>query len=337
TAAALQAGAAERILDVPVGTALGGYTARAGFLGSAGVVDARKVKISGTFNPSIGVINAPRVKAVALTAGDETVLIIKVDFCWVYEGMLFDLEQRLGPEFAGKVILAASHTHSGWSQYQSHGPLKLGSGEMRELVYNRFISQIETAARAAIAKKRPAKLGVFFDGNFDPMDQINHDRRGENDMLPGGNVKDNHFYMIRVDGMDNVPIAALPVFGEHGTLNDENNPLASSDAPGALERVLAEQFDSPVVVMHLQSAGGDNSPTPHGQIDCSVKPGKPGDPCLAWAVEEGHGRAAAPTLFAAWTQAGTAMQSQVALDMMTRSIEVGPFPQTFTIRGGALA
>ena len=53
SAQALQAGAAERILDIPVGTALGGYTARAGFLGTAGVIDSRKVVISGAFNPSI--------------------------------------------------------------------------------------------------------------------------------------------------------------------------------------------------------------------------------------------------------------------------------------------
>jgi neutral ceramidase len=337
TAAALQAGAAERVLDIPVGTALGGYTARAGFLGSAGVVDARKVKISGTFNPSIGVITAPRVKAVALTAGDETVLIIKVDFCWVYEGMLFDLEQRLGPEFAGKVILAASHTHSGWAQYQSHGPLKLGSGEMRQVVYDRMITSIEGAARDALAARRAAKLGVFFDGNFDPTNQINHDRRGENDMLPGGNVKDNHFYQVRLDGTDNVPIAAIPIFGEHGTLNGEDNPFASTDAPGALERVFQEQFDTPVVVMHLQSAGGDNSPSGHGSLDCNVHPGKSSDPCLTWLTEEGHGRAAAPTLMSAWQSAGTNMKDTLELEMLSKSIETGPDPKTFTIRGGALA
>src|SRR5438874_2787698 len=97
-AAPLMAGAADRVLDIPVGTALGGYTARAGFLGSAGVVDARKVKISGTFNPSIGVETAPRVKAIALTAGDETVVILKVDIIYIYEGMVYDLEQRLGSD-----------------------------------------------------------------------------------------------------------------------------------------------------------------------------------------------------------------------------------------------
>ncbi|MBV8759364.1 MAG: hypothetical protein JO257_18900, partial [Deltaproteobacteria bacterium] len=335
-AAPLMAGASEHIIDVPVGTALGGYTARAGFLGSAGVVDARKVKLSGTFNPSIGVITAPRVKAVALTAGDETVLLIKVDFCWVYEGMLWDLEQRLGPEFAGKVVLAASHTHSGWAQYQSHGPLKLGSGEMRQIVYDRMITQIVQTAHDALDARKPAKLGVFFDGNFDPTNQVNHDRRGENDMLPGGNVKDNHFYLVRIDGTDNTPIAAIPIFGEHGTLNGEDNPFASTDAPGALERVFQEQFDTPVVVMHLQSAGGDNSPSGHGGLDCNQKPGLASDPCLTWLTEEGHGRAAAPMLMAAWQGAGANMRDTLELEMLTKSIETGPDPKTFTIRGGAL-
>src|SRR5262249_59046436 len=64
TAAALQAGAAERVLDVPVGTALGGYTARAGFLGSAGVVGTRQVKLSGAVQPPIGGQIAPRPQAV---------------------------------------------------------------------------------------------------------------------------------------------------------------------------------------------------------------------------------------------------------------------------------
>src|SRR5262245_32936572 len=99
TAGSLTAGAGERVLHIPVGTALGGYTGRAGFLSSAGTVDARKVAQSGTFNPSIGVTDAPRAKALALTAGGETVVILKGDMIFAYEGMLFDIEERLGPEF----------------------------------------------------------------------------------------------------------------------------------------------------------------------------------------------------------------------------------------------
>jgi hypothetical protein len=336
--APLMAGAADRVLDVPVGTALGGYTARAGFLGTAGVVDSRKVAITSTFNPSIGVEAAPRVKAVALTAGDETVVILKADMIFVYEGMLYDLEQRLGADFAGKVILASSHSHSAWAQYTGHGPLKLGAGQFRQIVYNRFLDAFEGAARDALAARQPAKIGFFWDGNFDPQGVIHHDRRGENDMLPGGNRKDDHFFMIRIDAAsDGTPIAAIPIFGEHGTLNGEDNPLASTDAPGALERVLQEQFPTKVVVMHLQSAGGDNSPNGYGGLDCSSKPGKSSDPCLPWTAEEGHGRVAAPVMYAAWQAAGNAMQTDLALSMVTQSIETGPKPETFTIRNGALS
>ena len=336
-AGALTAGAGERILDVPVGTALGGYTERAGFLGGSHTFDTRKVAISGVFNPSIGIEAAPRAKALALAAGGETVVIVKLDAIFVYEGMLFDLEQRLGAGFAGKVILATSHSHSAWAQFSGHGPLKLGSGELRALVYSRFLDAAEGAARDALAAMQPAKLGVSFDGHFDPTDQINHDRRGENDTLPGGNVKDDHLYLIRVDATDGTPIAVVPIFGEHGTLESGDNAFASSDAPGALERVLQEQFDHKVVVMHLQSAGGDNSPNGHGGLDCNAHPGNPNDPCLPWAVEEGHGRAAVATLMTAWTAAGASMKDSLELEMLTRSIDTGPAPETSTIRDGALS
>ncbi len=335
-AGAVQAGAAERVLDIPVGTALGGYTSRAGFLGKAGIVDARKLKISGSFNPSIGITAAPRVKAVALTAGDETVIILKFDAIFVYEGMVFDLEQRLGPEYAGKVIISASHSHSAWAQFTGHGPLKLGAGQLRQLVYDRFLGSFEAAARDALAARRSAKIGFFYDGNFDPTDQINRDRRGGNNMLPGGDRKDNQFFMIRIDGTDNVPIAALPVFGVHGTLNDDDNPLASTDATGAVERVLQERFSSQVVVMHLQGAGGDNSPAGHGGVDCSVKPGRSGDPCFTWANEEGHGRGASDTMYAAWQAAGANMRDTIEMEMLTRSVETGPFPETFSLRDNSL-
>jgi neutral ceramidase len=336
-AGALMAGTADRVVDVPVGTALGGYTGRAGFLSSAGTVDARKIKISGTFNPSIGVTVAPRAKALALSAGGETVVMLKLDAIFVYEGMLYDLEQRLGSEYYGKVLLATSHSHSAWAQFTGHGPLKLGSGQLRKVVYDRMLDTLEAVAREAIAARRPAKLGVFATSTFDPDDQINRDRRTENDELMGGKRKDDHMRMIRVDGTDGAPIAIVPIFGEHPVLNGEDNPFASADAVGGLERTLAEQFDREVLVMHLQSAGGDVSAAGHGGIDCNNKPGDANDPCFSWTAEEGHGRAAVATLMDAWTQAGTQMRDSIELEMLTRSVETGPHPETFTIRDGALS
>jgi neutral ceramidase len=337
-AGALTAGAAERVIAAPVGSALGGYSARASFL-SLGpvVVDQRQVAISGSFLPSIGVETAPRAKALALSAGGETIVIVKIDAIFVYEGLVFDLENKLGPQFHGKVLVTASHSHSAWSQYTGHGALKVGAGELRDVVYQAELDAMSGAAKDALAAMRPAKIGFFADTHFDPTDQISHDRRGENDGLPGGNRKDDHFYLIRVDGTDAKPIAIVPVYGVHGTLMSQENSMASTDSVGAMERVVEEQFDTPVVVMHLQSAGADTSPVGHGGLDCSMLPGKSTDPCFDFDKLEGHGRAAAPTILAGWTAAGASMQTSIELEMLSRSVELGPKAETFTIRGGALA
>lgn len=334
----LTAGAAEAVLDVPVSTALGAYTARAGFLGTAGNVDLREQEISGSFNNSIGVESAPRVKVVALSAGGETVVLVKLDLGLVYEGMLFDVESRLGPEFSGKVLLAASHSHSAWGQQTGNPIYMVGLGEIRDLVYQRYLDQIESAARAALDAMRPAKLGYFVDTNFDPDDLITRDRRGENNELMGGPRKDNQMSLLRIDGTDDVPIAAIPVYGIHGTINDADNSMTSTDVTGATERLLSESFDTPVVVMHLQGAGADVSPTPAGGIDCELRPGgaPEDDPCFLWLRAEGNAHRALPTLLAAYESAGAAMQTDLELEMLTRSIELGPDPETFTIRDGTL-
>lgn len=332
----LRAGVADRVLHVPVGTALGGYTGRASALGGGDNVDVRKIALSGAFNPSIGVTAAPRVKALALSAGGETVVLLKADMIFAYEGLVYELEQRLGADFAGKVLLATSHSHSAWAQFTAHGPLKLGAGQQRDLVYRRFLDGFEAAAREALGSMVPARLGVFASGQFDPQDVINRDRRNENNALPGGTRGEDHLYLLRVDTAAGEPLAIVPIFGQHPTLNDADNPLATTDASGALERVLEEQFDAKVVVMHVQSAGGDTSAVGHGRLDCASKPGKPTDPCFSWPAEEGHGLQARAQLMDAWTQAGAAMRDSIELEMVTRSIETGPFPETLAIRGGAL-
>ncbi len=333
----LQAGAAERILAVPVGTTLGGYTARAGFLGTAGTVDLRDIEYAGSFNPSIGIESAPRVKALVLSADTETVVLIKIDAIFPYEGMTLDIAEALGPEYRGKVLVSASHSHSAWAQYTGHTGYQVGAGRMREKVYRAFVDGAVAAAQEALASRRAAKLGVLSDPSFDLDDQINHDRREENDLLPGGASDDRHFYLIRVDGIDDEPIAVVPIYGVHGTLMSEDNSFAATDSIGGMERVLEEKFEQRVVVMHLQGAGGDVAPNGHGSLDCDVKPGAQDDPCFDWAKEEGHGRVAADVVYQAWQAAGASMQSELALEMLTRSVELGPDASTFSIRAGALS
>lgn len=336
-ATALEAGAAEAAMDVPVGTALGGYTGRGSFLGMSEQVDNREIAISGGFFPSVGIETRPMAKALALRASGVTVVWLKIDAIFAYEGFVFELEERLGADFRGKVLLSTSHSHSAWAQYTAHTPLKVGASELRKIVYDRFLDACEQAARGAIADLRPARIGFFADTTFDPDDRITRERRGENDDLPGGNRKDDHFHLIRVDAADGAPIAIVPIYGVHGTLNGEDNPLASNDAVGGVERMVEERFDREVVVMHVQSAGADTSPAGHGGVDCNLKPGDDDDPCFGWLAAEGHGRAAVDTIMDAWTQAGVDMTASIGLSMVTRSVELGPNPETFTIRDGALA
>jgi hypothetical protein len=336
-AAALQAGAAEVALDIPVGTALGGYTGRARALADATPVDNRDIPLAGAFLPSVGVETRPMVKAVALRAGGTTVVWLKVDAIFAYEGFVFDLEDRLGESYRGKILWSTSHSHAAWAQYTAHTPLKVGASERRKLVGDRTLAAAEAAARAAIAALRPARIGFATDVDFDVGDVLTRDRRGDNDSLPGGNRKDDRLHLIRIDETGGAPIAIIPVFGIHGTLGDSDNPYASTDATGGIERALGEQFDRPVVVMHVQSAGADTSPVGHGAIDCTLSPGEADDPCFNFAAAEGLGRTAVDPLMAAWTSAGAAMTGDLALSMVTRSIELGPNPARFTIRDGALA
>ena len=56
------------------------------------------------------------------------------------------------------------------------------------------------------------------------------------------------------------PIALAFIYGMHGIIMDADNPMVSRDSIGGIETAVEEDFDKPVVVMHLQGSGGDASP-----------------------------------------------------------------------------
>ncbi len=328
---AISAGAAEGILPVPVGATLGAYAARAGFLGSGNKVDRRFMEIAGAFNPSIGVETWPKMRALALTAGDETVVVLKVDLGIADDDLSFRVAAALGPDFAGKVLLVASHSHSGWGHFSTHSGLQVGFGAFRPRVQRAMVDALVELARDALDARVPARIGVAHDPAFDPEDRVNRDRRGENDELAGGRRDDHDLFVVRVDAAgDGRPIALLSVFGMHGTLMDADNQLASTDAPGGVERALEESFDEPVVVMHLQGTGGDVSPVGTGGVECE------GGWCHSYARAESVGRWARDAVLEAWAEAEGAAVDTVELEMVTRSIPLGPDWRTFTVRGGAL-
>jgi neutral ceramidase len=346
----LTAGVAEGFFAGPVSATLGAYTARAESIGGQGFFDARREPVAGAFATSVGVEARPRVRALALSTGqstpdandDETVLLIKADLGVGYQGLVHEVERRLGPDFAGKVIIATSHSHNAWANYHGHAALQVGFSAFRRIVFDRMVEDIVTVAEQALERRVPARIGVGYDGDFDPTDRVSRDRRGENDRFAGGPQKDNHLYVIRVDTTDGEPLAMLPMFGMHGTLLDADNVIASTDAPGGLERVLEEEFTRPVgstlppvLVMHLQGAGGDVSPAGLGSTDCGSHEEAPF--CQDFAKSETIGWRAREQVMRAYDTAGEAMADALALEAVTRSIETGPDWENFTVRDGSLS
>ncbi|MEM6959715.1 MAG: hypothetical protein AAF645_28795, partial [Myxococcota bacterium] len=236
----LEAGAAEVFLSVPVGIALGAYSARAEIAGNQGRVDERPT--SGFFAASTGIETRLQAKAIALRAGGETVLIVKADLGLGADDLLYNLEERLGPEFAGKVLLAVSHSHAAVAQYSHNSTLALGLGLRDPLSYGRLIDDLEIACRDAIGALEPATVALGYNPDFDLENLISSDRRIENDGLAGGAEKDHHLYALRIDRPDGSPIAMAFVFGVHPTVLGPDNDLTSTEVTGAIERRLEERF-----------------------------------------------------------------------------------------------
>ena len=168
---------------------------------------------------------------------------------------------------SGKVVVATNHSHSSHGDFSDQITYYLGSDRFNYEVFTRMADAAEDVAVEAWQGKVPAKIGVGYAKDWDPDNLVYHDRRDSNDTLqvwddlPAGTYKDPWLRMIRMDTLDDEPIAVLFDFGIHGTTLGDDNPMISVDAPGHVETVFQERFDTPVVVALLQGGAGDASPS----------------------------------------------------------------------------
>ncbi len=330
TAGAVLAGTAEVILDMPIGATQGAYASRANIAGNL-PTDGRVSPVAGRFQASIGVETAPRAKVLALQVGDEQLVLVKLDLGVAPDGLAYDVAAALGDAYAGKVVIATGHSHASWGHLVPNPVLTIGFGIFHSDLYARVRDQIVAAAREAVGARVPAKLGVHHDGNFDPQDHVSRDRRAANDTLMGGKRKDHDLFVLRVDTAAGEPLAIVPIFGVHGTILDGDNNIVSTETTGAIERAVEESFDSRVLVMHLQGAAGDVSPTGRGETTCGAR-----KPCYDFAAVESVGREARAAILAAWTSAGSKLSGTTEMEVLTRSIVEGPDAASFAIRNGSL-
>lgn len=332
TAGAVRVGVATRRIDAPIGAALGGNTSRAILLDGQGTIDARDVRLSGSFTPSVGIETIPHVKAIAITAGDETMILVRSDIIFADDTITHEVTERLGPELAGKLLWTASHSHTAPGSFSADYKFQVGAGPIRERVREAVIESLVATCQAALAAREPARIGIATNEDFDSEQRVGYDRRPENDALSGGSFSDHRLAVIRIDRADGTPMAIVPIFGVHSAILDDDVSVFSTDASGAFDHAVEEQFDGEVLAMHVQGAAGDILGRSRAHLQFGM-----GEPQWDFARNEECARFATAEIMEAWNRAGDAMQGTLAMEMVSRSVEMGPDWTTFTVRDGALA
>ena len=264
------AGAAEGLIHLPVGAPLGGYSSRCTLLGSDGKQDDRKSHYRIAFSPTTGIVTRPWVKSLWLENGDDHLVVFAFDAIYSFDGLVErvadELGEATGRDLDGKVVITASHTHHQVANYSDQVHFYLGGDKYNPEIFERYVEAFVSVGIEAFQSRQDAAIGTSWIKDWDPDDDVYRDRRSDNDELTiwedftPGRYKDPHANILRVDALDGSPIAMVVTFGMHGTLQGGDNPMWSNDSTGGLVTVLQEQFDDPVVVMHMQGAGGDASP-----------------------------------------------------------------------------
>lgn len=334
-AGAPNVGAAEGYLRLPLGTGLGGFTARCQCLGHWSNQDDRDSNYIVDFGPSTGIQTFPQIKVIWIENGDDHLVLTKTDSIYSFDGLVDDLEEKIGAatglDLEGKVIHTTNHSHSSWGSFSQAIPFYLGSDKYNAENGERFSQQITDVAIDAFDKLQPAKIGIGWDKDWDPNDQIYSDRRGiNNELRPWGDdspdwvgKKDPYLGVMRFDTMEDKPIAMLFNYGMHGIILDADSPMVSGDSGLHVEMAVTEAFaeisDEPVIAMFTQGSGGDQSP--RGVQD-------------DYARLESVGELAAPRILDLWSRVPTSADD-IRLETASRSIPTHP-TQIRVTRGGTV-
>ncbi len=229
-----QAGWAKVELTPPVGAPLGGYGARDGA-------------------PSTGVHDPLFVKALAVSDGDDTAVIVGADMLVVPENIADAVRQQVTAAtglHAGAILFNATHTHSG------------GGGAMPGLLPRLFAGPYDPALPAlavraftdaiikAHAAMKPARLAH---GKADASRFIrNRARDGDAE----GSLR---WLVVEREGGERCIVTR---FSAHATIVGSDNMEFSGDYPGYVQRILAEETGAEC--LFLAGAVGSMSPANTG-------------------------------------------------------------------------
>ena len=303
-AAALQAGAAEGLIRVPIGTPLGGYLrppVGGDFIGDDPFGEATDVRPAqaddgtplaplpdeartahspyATYSPpSRGYYDALTAKAVALDDGEDVAVLLKTDLIGALDEVTVAVAEavaeRTGEDVSEGLVLSATHTHDGPGAVANDSVryFWLAMDTYQPELFDRLVGDLADVVVEALGNRVPARFG-FATGQESWPNPLNSFRRSRSPWTPERvalqDVLRRRIGVLQVDEVDASgqvvrPLAVVTNYAAHGIVFDVENLYFSGDALAAVEREIEASFDEPVVAMFVQSAGGDVSPRADG-------------------------------------------------------------------------
>ncbi len=214
--------------------------------------------------PSLGVHDAVRAKALALSDGSRSALILSLDTVGVSESFVRELSRRLAGLGLDRssIVVTATHNHSGpgaladepWYWFTA---TDFYSPELFEWAIGRVVE----AAREALSRLEPARIAV---GTCRDSAGLSRNLRNHPELV------DPEIGVVGVETRAGAPLALLFNFAMHANAIREGmvSPFFSADISGAAERAAENELEGlglgRPVAMHINGAEGDVDPMARG-------------------------------------------------------------------------
>jgi hypothetical protein len=164
----------------------------------------------------------------------------------------------------GKVRVAETHNHAGpppstwaWME-EGAAPLKRYYEELPDMA--------ASAAMTAFRQLRPARVAV---GAGESRVAVNRREAAPDGRMTTGvnftGIIDPHVFVVRIDGADERPVAAIVGYTMHPTTMGPTNRYFSADWPGHLKRTV--EGITGATCLFVQGATGNVGPGPEGFTD----------------------------------------------------------------------
>ena len=205
--------------------------------------------------------------ALVVSDGTTTAAWIDLDLMIITRAQAEAIRSAVGEAVgipSGSVRVSVTHSHAGpppnmWTW------LRLGQAAL-DAYYALIPEYAAGAARAAMNRLRPAKIGV---ASGESRVAVNRrERHPEGRIVTGVNVDgtiDPQVYVVRIDGVDDSPLAAIVGYTMHPTTLGPTNKLISADWPGHLKRTVEKLTGA--TCLFAQGATGNVGPGPEGFTD----------------------------------------------------------------------